>query len=243
MKKRTKMLAAALPVVMAPTPLLAQSTVAVPVVQITGTQLDVVARGETTRVPDIATISAGVVTQAPDAATAMRDNAQRISRVIAALKGAGVEDRDIQTANINLSPQYRYQEGKSPVITGYQASNNVSVRFRDIARSGAILDTLVREGANQINGPDLSIDKPEQAQDEARIAAMKTARARAELYASAAGLKVKRIISISESGDMSPPRPMPVMMRMDAAAAAPESKVAAGEQTVGITLSVRFELE
>ena len=219
----------------------AAQTMAIPVQAIAGTQLDIVAQGKTTRVPDLATISAGVVSQAADAAAAMRDNAQRMTRVITALKQAGVADRDIQTANIALSPQYRYQDGKAPVITGYQASNNVAVRFRDIDKAGAILDTLVGQGANQIDGPNLSIDKPEAALDEARIDAMKIARARAELYAQAAGLKVKRIVAISEQQDMGRPIPMPVM-RMQAADSA-ESKIAAGEQSVGVTLSVRFELQ
>ena len=167
--------------------------------QISGTRLDVTARGDVRRVPDVAIISAGVVTQAADAATAMRDNAARMARVIAALKKAGVADRDVSTSSIALSPQYRYVENQTPVITGYQASNQLTIRFRDIAKSGAILDVLVKEGANQINGPTLTIDKPEAAQDEARIAAVKQARARADLYARATGLKVKRIISISES--------------------------------------------
>lgn len=217
-------------------------TMAIPVQAIAGTQLDIVAEGKTTRVPDIATVSAGVVSQATDAAGAMRDNAQRMTRVIAALKQAGIAERDIQTASIALNPQYRYQDGKAPVITGYQASNTVSVRFRDIDKAGAILDTLVAQGANQIDGPNLSIDKPAAALDEARLDAMKTARARAELYAQAAGLKVKRIISISEQQEMGRPMPMPVM-RMQAADAVAESKIAAGEQSVGVTLSVRFELQ
>jgi len=222
-------------------PAAAQTPIAVPVTPMAGTQLDIVARGESTRVPDVATISAGVVTQAADAAGAMRENAQRMDRVIAALKRAGVADRDIQTATIGLNPQYRYQEGQAPVITGYQATNSVSVRFRDVEQSGAILDALVAEGANQINGPDLTIDKPQAAMDEARLDAMRTARERAELYAKAAGLSVRRIVAISETLEMGPPVPMPVM-RMQAADAA-ESKVIAGEQTVGITLSVRFELQ
>lgn len=216
---------------------------AIPIVTITGTQLDVSAEGETTRVPDVAIITAGVVTQAADAAGAMKENAARADRVIAALKRAGVADRDIQTANISLQPQYRYADKEAPVITGYQASNNVTVRFRDIGKSGAILDALVKEGANQISGPNLTLDKPEAALDEARIAAMKIARARAELYAKATGLRVKRIISISEGGGDFPAPPPIVMMERASFAAAPASKVVPGEQRVSITLSVRFELE
>jgi uncharacterized protein len=214
-----------------------------PAPHVRGTVLDIVARGETRRTPDVANISAGVVSQAADAAGAIRDNAARMARVLAALKRAGIADRDVQTTNLALSPQYRYAQNEPPVITGYQASNNVTVRFRDISKAGAILDALVATGANQINGPDLMIDDPAAATDEARLDAMAKAKARAELYARAAGLRVKRILSISEASEIG--RPIPIMMRADAAAPAPyaESKVMAGEQTVGVTLSVRYELE
>lgn len=221
----------------------AQTVAAMPVQTISGTVLDVTAEGESHRTPDIATVTAGVVTQAADAAGAMRDTAARMDRVIAALKRAGIADRDLKTASISLQPQYRYENDKPPVITGYQASNNVTVRFRDIGKAGSVLDALVATGANQINGPMLGIDKPDAAMDEARLDAIAKARARAELYARAAGLKVKRILSISE-GSVDMPRPMPVMMRAQAMMAdAPESKILPGEQSLTVSVSVRFELE
>jgi uncharacterized protein YggE len=204
-----------------------------------GTLLDVSATGRTSRVPDIATIRAGVVTQSATAAAALADNSARMGRVLAALKKAGVADRDIQTSNIGLQPQYRYVQNETPVITGYQATNNVAVRFRDIARAGTILDALAAQGANQIDGPNLSIDKPEAAQDEARIDAIAKARARAELYARAAGLTVSRILSISESGDFAPNPPV-VMIMARASAPQSDTKIAAGEQDVTMTVSVRF---
>ena len=145
-----------------------------------GTTLDVTAEGQTTRVPDVATIRAGVVTQGATAAAALAENGTRMAAVLDALKRAGVAQRDIRTANVSLSPQYRYAENQPPVIIGYQANNNVSIRFRDIAKSGAILDALVKQGANQIDGPSLSIDQPDAALDEARTDAVKRARARAE---------------------------------------------------------------
>lgn len=207
-----------------------------------GTLLDVSATGRTSRVPDVATIRAGVVTQSPTAAAALADNSARMARVLAALKKAGVADRDVQTSNIGLQPQYRYVQNETPVITGYQATNNVAVRFRDIARAGAILDALAAQGANQIDGPNLSIDKPEAAQDEARIDAIAKARARAELYAKAAGLTVSRILSISESGDFAPNPPV-VMLMSRARGEASDTKIAAGEQDVTMTVSVRFLLK
>lgn len=223
-------------------PLTATAQVAAPAALMPeGTLLDVVAEGEANRVPDIATIRAGVVTQAPTAAAALSANATQMKSVLAALKAAGVAERDVQTATISLNPQYRYAENQPPVITGYQASNNVSVRFRDIAKSGEILDALVRQGANQISGPDLSIDRMEAAQDEARTDAVKRARARADLYARALGMRVERLVSLSEALDGGAPGPVPVMMaRMEAK---DSTEVVPGEQRVGVTIRVRFLLK
>ncbi|HEX8301165.1 SIMPL domain-containing protein [Sphingomonas sp.] len=211
-------------------------------VALDGTLLEVSAEGVSTRVPDVAVIQAGVITQAPSASAAMAQNSRRMSGVLAALRAAGVSDRDMQTAAISLSPQYRYENNQPPILTGYQASNQVSVRFREIARSGAILDTLVKQGANNISGPNLTIDKPETALDEARTDAIGKARARATLYAQAAGLRVDRILAISESGGMPPPMPM-MAFREKAQAASADTQVVAGEQQLSVTVSVRFLLK
>lgn len=205
-----------------------------------GTLLQVSAHGETHRVPDVADISAGVVTQNINANVAMKANAQRMSAVIAALKQAGVAERDIQTSSISLQPQYNYANNQAPKITGYQASNTVNVRLRELGKSGDVLDALVNQGANQINGPTFTLDKPDAAMDEARSEAVKNAQARANLYAAATGLKVRRIVSLSESGEMQPPpRPMLMMAR---AAKDESTPVAAGENTIGVDLNVLYEL-
>jgi uncharacterized protein YggE len=115
------------------------------------------------------------------------------------------------------------------------------VRFREIANAGRILDALVAEGANQINGPNLTIDHPEAALDEARARAVANGRARAELYARAMGMRVARIVSIAESGGYAAPPPMPVMMRAEAAQA--DTKIDAGEQKLQVNLAMTFELQ
>ena len=214
-----------------------------PMTMIDGTILDVSATGKTTRVPDVATIRAGVVTQSATAAAALADNAKRMAGVLAALKAAGVQPRDIATSNVSLQPQYRYENNQPPAITGYQASNTVSIRFRDVAKSGAILDALVAQGANQIDGPSLSLDQPDAALDEARNDAVKRARARAELYAKAAGLSVVRIVSISEGGEMAGPQPPVVYMARAKAQGAADTTIAAGETDVTVSVSVRFLLK
>lgn len=210
---------------------------------ISGTRLDIVATGEVARIPDIARISAGVVTQASSATAAIAQNARQMESVRGALRRAGIADRDIQTSQISLNPEYRYVENQPPVLTGYRASNEVSVRFRDIANTGKILDALVAEGANQINGPMLGLDKPEQALDEARASALKTAQARADMYARSLGRRVRRIVSISEAGAQYQPIPRPMMAMSRAMGEVAQSKIDPGEQVVAVSLSVSFELE
>ena len=207
-----------------------------------GTRLDVVATGHVTRVPDVARISAGVVTQSRTATEAIRLNAARMATVRDALRRAGIADRDIQTSAISLQPEYRYIENQPPELTGYRASNEVSIRFRDIAETGRILDALVAQGANQINGPMLEIDRPEAALDEARTAALANARARAELYARALGMRVLRVLSVSEAG--APHMPYPRPMAVSRAANAQDAvAIDPGEQRLEVSLTVSFELQ
>lgn len=205
--------------------------------------LTVAAEGKSTRAPDIAQFSAGVASTGKNAGAAMAANAAAMSRVIAALKAAGVAPRDIQTANLSLSPQFEnlpQGENRAPRIVGYQASNTVSVRARDLTKLGTIIDSLVSAGANQVNGPDFGLDQPDTALDEARTAAMKSARARADLYARAAGLKVLRVVSINESGGYIPqPRLFMAAKTMDVAAASP---VESGEVATNVNVTVQYEL-
>ena len=91
----------------------------------------------------------------------MRANAVQMDKVMAAIRAAGIAERDIQTSGINLNPQYKYVENQPPSIVGYQASNNVNVKVRDLSKLGKVLDALVANGANQINGPSFEVDKPE----------------------------------------------------------------------------------
>ena len=207
------------------------------------TRLDISATGTVSRVPDLAIISAGVVTKSATATGAIADNAARMERVRAALRRAGIADKDIQTSSINLNPDYRYENNQAPVLTGYQASNNVSVKFRDIRNSGKILDALVAEGANQLNGPSLTIDKPESAYDEARIKAIAAGRARAELYARSLGMRVVRLVAVSEGGGNYPRPPMPMLQMAAKAERSADTAIDPGSQDLEITLSMSFDLQ
>jgi len=211
-----------------------------PAADVSGTRLDVVATGEVTRVPDIVMINAGVTTQGATASQAIQANAVRIEAVRTALRRAGVADRDIQTSSVNLNAEYRHVPDRPPVFTGYRANHMVSVRFRDAANAGRILDALVAAGANEINGPSFEVERPAPALDEARTRALQDARARAQLYAGALGMRVKRIVAISEAGGV---RPMPMGYARDMAQSASATNIVLGEQSLTVSLTVTFELE
>lgn len=206
------------------------------------TLLNVSAQGESKRVPDVATVSAGVVTQAADANTALRTNAEQMARVLAAIKAASIAERDVQTSGISVFPQYRYAENQPPTITGYQASNTVNLKVRDLAKLGKVLDALVASGANQVNGPSFEIGEPDAAYDEARLAALEKARARAETYARALGLRVRRIVSINEGGAAGFPPPVPMARAAAMEMAKADTPMSPGESTLNVSLDVVFEL-
>ena len=233
---RATLLAAALSAASLPATAAAQPA---PVDVAAGTRLDIAATGEVSRVPDVAIVSTGVVTRAASAGDALAQNAARLERVRAALRRAGIAERDVQTSSVGLNPDYVYAEGQPPRLTGYQATNQLTVRFRDIRVSGRIIDALVAEGANQISGPTLTIDRPETALDEARTRALAVGRARAELYARSLGLRVVRLVSVSEGGGpVSGPVPM-AAMRAERSA---DTAIVPGEQQLSVTLQMSFEL-
>jgi len=207
----------------------------------TATRLDLEVSGEVTRVPDVAIISAGVVSRSPTASGALQDSADRMGRVLSALKRAGVADRDLQTSNISLNPEYRYPQNAEQQLIGYTASNTLTVRFRDIRTSGKILDALVSQGANQINGPNLVVDNPQAALDEARAQAVANGRERADLYAHSLGMHVIRLVSVAEQGGNEVIAPMAQGM-ITVSGSRMQTKIESGEQKLQVTLAMTFEL-
>jgi uncharacterized protein YggE len=245
-------------------PAAAQIASPVPAIAQGNTLLTVAAEGRSMRTPDLAVFSAGVTTNGKTAGEALAENSRAMSRVIAALKAAGIAERDIQTSNLSINPIYSDPnrdammaarvnrteyvplppEQQITRIIGYNASNQVSVRQRRLGDYGRVIDTLVSAGANQVNGPMFQMDNPDPALDEARIAAMKTARQRADLYARAAGLRVQRIVSITEGGGYYSPPPV-VFARMASAESGPPpppAPVQAGELQMTTNVTVLYEL-
>jgi hypothetical protein len=204
-----------------------------------GTALTVTAEARASAKPDIATVAAGVVNEAPTAEAALAENGRRMTAVLAAIRRAGVADRDVQTSQLSIQPQMVYAENLPPRVTGYQATNTVSVKVRNMANVGRVVDAIVAQSGNQLNGVSFGLDDPDAALDGARAEALKRARARGELYAQAAGLRLHRIVAISESGGVEPPRPMPMLAMARAEGATP---VAPGEVQLTAAVTVTFEL-
>ena len=202
--------------------------------------ITVTGEGHAEAAPDLATISLGVTTQGATAGEAMDANSAALSAVVERLKAAGVADRDMQTSNLSLNPNWQQTDGtQAPVIVGYVASNVLTVRVRALDTLGEVLDRAITDGANTLNGISFGLDDPEPALDKARAEAVAAARARAELLVTAAGVKLGRVLSISESGGYVPPGPMPMYrMEADMAKAVP---VEGGE--VGLTASVTMVFE
>ena len=246
----------------------AQSTASVSIAPLgpSSALLSLTAEGQSRRTPDIALFNAGVVTQAGTATEALADNSRRMDRVIAALKRAGIAERDIQTSAISLQPRYSDPERDAQMlarstgrpyvppteaakIIGYEARNTVQVRVRKLGEMGKIIDTLISEGANQVDGPNFTLDEPREALDEARREAVAVGRQRAELYAQATGMRVARLLSVSEGGGYYPVQQAIVVTgsRIGYGGAPPPpppppAPVSPGELSLGVNVSMQFEL-
>ena len=243
----------------------AQQLSAAPVIVPGNAVLTVSGEGKVLQAPDVALFTAGVTTTGKTAAEALTANSAAMARVIAELRRAGIAERDIQTSNLSVEPVYsdpnreaamaaRFSgepymapppDASVPRIVSYRASNSVSVRHRNLESFGRVIDTLAAAGANQINGPSFTLDNPDPALDEARVQAVRQVRARAELYARAAGLRVVRILSLSEGGGYySAP---PVVFARGVVAGAPPpppppAPVQPGELQMTVSVSALFEL-
>ena len=204
--------------------------------------LNLSAYGEVKVAPDQAAINFGVVTEAPTAQEAMAQNAQQMTRVVAALRRAGIAERDIQTSGLNLSPMLDYsKDGEAPRVTGYAAQNNVTVRVRDIAGLGTVLDKLIASGANEVSGITFSREDMTATEDEARMKAVADARRRAETMAEAAGMKLGPLMALSDVPMDSGPMPMP-RMAMAAEAKMGGAPIEAGELAVTTNVTAVYAL-
>jgi len=212
------------------------------------TTLSVDAEGMVSADPDIAYITTGVETEAATAQAAMAANRQAMNGVFDVLREAGIADRDMQTSNFRIYPRYDYVEerdGKTRrerrELQGYNVSNQLTVKVRDLDALGPTLDALVEAGGNTFSGLRFALDDDTAALNEAREAAVKSALSRAELLAGAAGYRVGRIVTMSERTSGNGPQPMAMMARAESADMAP-TPIASGEVNYTANVSVTFEL-
>jgi uncharacterized protein YggE len=186
--------------------------------------------------PDLATLSIGVTTQGDTAANALAANTAAMEAVMARLSASGIESRDMQTSNLYLSPNWTGYDTATPTISGFVASNSLTVQVRKLDTLGAVLDASVADGANTLNGLSFGLSDPGPVLDEARKEAVADARANAELLAAAAGMKLGRVVLISESnGDLVSYDGY----RADLAAPVP---VAGGELGLSASVTIQYEI-
>jgi uncharacterized protein YggE len=191
--------------------------------------------------PDIAVIELGVTRDAATAKAAFDDAAGAMRKVTDALAAAGIDERDRQTTTIAIFPRYgEAAPGVAPAVEGFTARTSVSIRARDIAAVGGLLDAATGAGANEIGGITFAIDDDKALRDGARTAAVIEARRKAELYAAAAGVRLGKVLAIDEHGDAPVGQPM---MKFAAAPAADSMPVEPGEISLGETVAVTFALE
>jgi uncharacterized protein YggE len=188
--------------------------------------------------PDLAQIDAGVSTEAKTAREASEANNTTMGRVLLALKGAGIEEKDFQTLRLSLQPQYAPNRNGPNAVVGYQASNRVTITLRDVTKVAGTIDTLVAAGANNIGGINFMVSAASKLLDDAREQAIADARRKAEIYARAAGVTLGSPVSISEEGT-----PGPAPFRKMAAGFAASAPVAQGEETLQVTVSVSWAIK
>lgn len=201
--------------------------------------ISVTGEASVTAPPDLATVDGGVSNDARTAKDAAEANNAAMGKVMLALKGAGLDDKDLQTSRLSLLPQYASPTRPGPnSITGYRATNRVTVRLRDVGKVAGVIDTLVAAGANEIGGIHFTVAEPSKLLDQARDKAIADARRKAEIYARAAGVKLGAPISIAEDSGA---RPAP--FRKMALDMAPGAAVAPGEETLSVTVAVSWAIK
>jgi hypothetical protein len=188
--------------------------------------------------PDIADLRLGVSIARDTVADARSEAARMMAAILAAVRTAGVTDRDIRTTLLSVQPRYDYREGKAPRLVGYDLSNVVEVTVRDLATVGDVIDGALRSGATSLDGLAFRVDDPSAAEREARIAAVTSARARADILAEAAGVTITGVGSIVEGGG-GPGQPVFKAQRMMLAADA-GTPVEGGTTEVVVNVTVAF---
>ena len=203
------------------------------------TTLDLSGHGEAHLPPDMATIDLGVTTTAPTAAEAMARNAAAMTKVVAALRAKGLGGQDIATSTLGLAPQYAYPQGQPAELTGYQATNRMTVTLSDLALVGPVADAAVSAGANDAGQISFGLKSRAAAENFARLAAVKALDDKAATLADAAGYHIRRLVNLTEAANETGPRPRMMMAAGKGPATTP---VETGEVVVSVDVTGEFEL-
>jgi uncharacterized protein YggE len=193
--------------------------------------------------PDFAQVFVGVTAEAPQAIDAMNQQNAQMTAVITALKKAGIAERDIRTSNLSLNQTYQpYQAGGPPRPRVYSATNRVTVKVRNVDKLGTTIDAIVTAGSNNINGVSFGVENNEQPRKQARADAVREAMAKAEDYASAMGMRIKRIVNVAEPNVSGPRIPVAAMQEVVVTGSFISTPVEAGEVAITQVVDVTFEL-
>jgi uncharacterized protein len=220
---------------------IAASLLAAPALAETAPPATISVTGEATVsvAPDLAQIDGGVTSEAKTAREASDANNAAMGKVLQALKGAGIAEKDYQTSRLSLQPETAPNRAGAPAtIVGYRASNRVTVRLRDVTRLANLIDAMVGAGANDIGGIGFTVSNASKLLDEAREQALADARRKAEIYAKAAGVTLGAPLAISEEG-----APVPIPYRRMAVGMAASAPVAPGEETLHVGVSVSWAIK
>lgn len=196
------------------------------------TVITVTGRAEQPRQPPFVVLGAGVESDARTASAAMRSNAATLERLRRLLQGANIRAQDIRSSNLTLSPRRDQDDGSH--IIGFKASHRLTITFRDIELSGRVIDALVDAGATNIDGPRVSWWRPEQASPESRRAAIADANNQAQAYARSLGLRVRRVLKMSDGAHVST-APQAAMRHAD-------TQIMPGEESVQTVVNAEYEL-
>ncbi|MDP3244781.1 MAG: SIMPL domain-containing protein [bacterium] len=159
--------------------------------------ISVEGEGKVVGVPDVATINLGLLSEAANVGQAQVGNTNKMNALLEKVKSFGVDSKDIQTTNYTISPRYDYPDGRQ-ILRGYQVSQSVQVKIRDLSKIGGILAAAGEVGANQVSGVAFTIDEPESLRQQAREKAMENALAKAQALAKKAGVKLGKLVSFNE---------------------------------------------
>jgi hypothetical protein len=209
-------------------------------------QITVSGVGKVYTTPDIATVTLGVETNGASVKTITEKNVTAMNKIIDGLKKLGIEDKDIQTTQYSVAPQYNYTEREGRVPNGYTINQNIEVKIRNFDNISGVLDVATQNGANVVSSLAFTIDDPEQFRAEARAKAIEQAKAKAETLAKQAGVKLGEIINVYENNYVTSPimyNSAQKLMGAGEAASYDSAQIQTGEQEIDITINLTYKIK